>query len=87
MVQPVTIGFFDHPKTLAESVHVFNFNSFAPKSFVLPFLLFGQFPVFRFFVRNLTPRMNFRYSQIPQITFDLDFWMDFQGGILENTDV
>ena len=64
-----------------------DFNSFAPKSLVLSFLLFRQFPIFRLFVRNLTSGMHFRNSQIAQITFYLDFLMDFQGRFLKNADV
>ena len=64
VIQSVPVGFFNHSKALAQPVNVFNFDSFAPKSLVLPLLLDGQFPVFRFFVRDLAAGMHFLNANV-----------------------
>ena len=54
------MGLLDDSKALARAVDVLNFNPFTSKSLILYFLLFGQLPIFRFFVRNLTSGMHLR---------------------------
>ena len=54
------MGLFDDPKALARAVDVLNFDAFTSKSLVLSFPLFGQLPISRFFVRNLTSGMRLR---------------------------
>ena len=83
----VSIRFFDDPKALAGAVYVLYFDPLAPKSLVLPLLLCGQLPVFRFCVRNLTPGVRFGDADVAQVRSHLDFSMNFQGRFLEDADV
>ena len=64
MIQSIPVDFFNYSKAFAQPVNVFDFDSFAPKSLILPLLLDGQFPVFWFFVRDLAPGMHFSNANI-----------------------
>lgn len=78
----VSVRFLDYPEALAGAVYVLYFDPLAPKSLVLPLLLLGQLPIFRFFVRNLTPGVRFGDADVAQVRFNLNFSMNFQGRFL-----
>ena len=87
MIQSVPIGFLDDTKALAQAVDMLYSDALTAKSLILSLLLFSQFPVSRFFMRNVAASMNFGDANVAQIAFYFDFSVDFQPGFLKYFDV